>query len=224
MRDGCPRSGAAIRAGSYQLQVPEHKFKSHPGVPPARLTELAHSPLVPSMVCSMLPRGIGPHLRPQSESSRVGGFDPAHHEGALRRGGSCERCLDRRSRVGVDEVPGPGGVAVHEVDGVQLVRPSIPSVERACTCWVLGPARPQLPFLGRGRTRRGCLGGGIWSPGPCVPGAKPLGAQAGPRVGPGGPAETGSGKVCRPDQGDVVESKLSESGRGRRDPACTEGT
>jgi hypothetical protein len=41
-------------------------------------------------------------------------------------------------------------VAVHEVDGVQLVRPSIPSVERACTCWVLGPARPQLPFLGGG--------------------------------------------------------------------------
>jgi hypothetical protein len=30
--------------------------------------------------------------------------------------------------------------------------------------------------------------------------------------------------VCRPDQGDMVESRLSESGRGRRDPACTEGT
>ncbi len=32
------RARAAIRAGSYRLQVPEHKFKSHPGVPPARLT------------------------------------------------------------------------------------------------------------------------------------------------------------------------------------------
>ncbi len=33
------RARAAIRAGSYRLQVPEHKFKSHPGVPPARLTD-----------------------------------------------------------------------------------------------------------------------------------------------------------------------------------------
>ena len=32
------RARAAIRAGSCRLQVPEHKFKSHPGVPPARLT------------------------------------------------------------------------------------------------------------------------------------------------------------------------------------------
>ena len=66
------RARAAIRAGSYRLQVPEHKFKSHPGVPPARLTELAHSPLVPSLICSMLPRGVGPHLRPRSESSKGG--------------------------------------------------------------------------------------------------------------------------------------------------------
>jgi hypothetical protein len=41
-------------------------------------SELAHSPLVPSIVCSMLPRGFGPHLHPLPESSRVAGVDPPH--------------------------------------------------------------------------------------------------------------------------------------------------
>jgi hypothetical protein len=51
-----------------------------------------------------------------------------------------------------------------------------------------------------------------------------VGSQAGSRVGPRSPAESGSGMGAQPDQGDViVESGPSESGRGRRDPACTEG-
>ena len=147
------------------------------------------------------------------------------HEGALRQGGSRERRLGRRSRVGVDEVPSPGRSGRTRGRRSPTSPPQHPQRGTCLHLLGAGTSTSTIAFSGEGeRTRRGWLGGGIWSPGPCVPGAKPLGAQAGPRVGPGGPAETGSGTVCRPDQGDMVESRLSESGRGRRDPACTEGT
>ena len=146
-----------------------------------------------------------PFASPAGEQQRWVGSTRPTDEGALRQGGSRERRLGRWSHVGVDEVPCQGRSGRTRGRRSPTSPPSIPSVERACTCWVLGPARPQLPFLGEGeRTRRGWLGGGIWSPGPCVPGAGPLGAQAGPRVRPESPAETGSGNVCRPDQGDVI--------------------
>ncbi len=40
LQAGCPRSERPSGVGGYQPQVPERKFKSHPGVPPARLTEI----------------------------------------------------------------------------------------------------------------------------------------------------------------------------------------
>ena len=134
----------------------------------------------------------------------VGSTRPTY-EGALRQGGSREQRLGRRSRVGEDEVPSPGRSGRTRGRRSPTSPPQHPQRGTCLHLLGAGTSTSTIAFSGEGgRTRRGWLGGGIWSPGPCVPGAGPLGAQAGPRVRPESPAETGSDNVCRPDQGDVV--------------------
>ena len=146
-----------------------------------------------------------PFASPAGEQQRWVGSTRPTDEGALRQGGSRERRLGRRSRVGVDEVPCQGRSGRTRGRRSPTSPPQHPQRGTCLHLLGAGTSTSTIAFSGEGkRTRRGWLGGGIWSPGPCVPGAGPLGAQAGPRVRPESPAETGSDNVCRPDQGDVV--------------------
>ena len=154
----------------------------------------------------MLPRGFGPHLHPRPESSKGGWDRPGPPMEVLSaREAPASGALGRRSRVGVDEVPSPGRSGRTRGRRSPTSPPQHPQRGTCLHLLGAGTSTSTIAFSGEGeRTRRGWLGGGIWSPGPCVPGAGPLGAQAGPRVRPESPAETGSDNVCRPDQGDVV--------------------
>ncbi len=58
--------------------LPERKFQSQPGVPPARLIELATSPACLGVCGMLLLRGFEPLSHPRTESSGVVGVDPPH--------------------------------------------------------------------------------------------------------------------------------------------------
>jgi hypothetical protein len=160
-------------------------------------------------------------LHPLTESSGVAGVDPPHlRRYSPSRGshGMARHGVGPRGRERVDEVPRPGW-------GSRTRGRRSPTSSSASPAWNVpaptsaGHSTSTIAF-GVGSHTPGRAKRWSWCPGPCVPGARPVGSQAGPRVGPRGPAESGSGMGARPDQGDViVKSGPSESGRGCRDPA-----